>query len=51
MIDRTVLKEHLAIERRPITEIATGLSAAAVAGATLYNFGFFAPIEWSLISL
>lgn len=51
MIDRTVLKEHLALERRSITEIATGLSAAAVIGATLYNFGFFAPIEWSLISL
>lgn len=51
MIDRTVLKEHLALERRSITEIATGLSAAAVVGATLYNFGFFAPIEWSLISL
>lgn len=51
MIDRTVIKEHLALERRSITEIATGLSAAAVVGATLYNFGFFAPIEWSLISL
>lgn len=51
MIDRTVLKEHLALERRSITEIATGLSAAAVVGSTLYNFGFFAPIEWSLISL
>lgn len=51
MINRTVIKEHLALERRTITEIATGLSAAAVIGATLYNFGFFAPIEWSLISL
>lgn len=51
MIDRTVLKEHLALERRSITEIATGLSAAAVVGATLYNLGFFAPIEWSLVSL
>jgi len=51
MIDRTMLKEHLALERRSITEIATGLSAAAVVGATLYNLGFFAPIEWSLISL
>jgi hypothetical protein len=51
MIDRNVLKEHLALERRSVTEIATGLSAAAVMGATLYNFGFFAPIEWSLISL
>jgi hypothetical protein len=27
------------------------LSAVAVAGATLYNLGYFAPIEWSLISL
>ena len=51
MIDRTILKEHLALERRSITEIATGLSAVAVMGATLYNLGFFAPIEWSLISL
>ena len=51
MIDQTMLKEHLALERRSITEIATGLSAAAVGGATLYNFGFFAPIEWGLISL
>lgn len=51
MIDRTMLKEHLALERRSITEIATGLSAVAVVGSTLYNFGFFAPIEWSLISL
>ena len=51
MIDRTMLKEHLALERRSITEIATGLSAATVVGATLYNLGFFAPIEWSLISL
>jgi len=51
MIDRTILKEHLALERRSITEIATGLSAAAVVGSTLYNLGFFAPIEWSLISL
>lgn len=51
MIDRIMLKEHLALERRSMTEIATGLSAAAVVGATLYNFGFFAPIEWSLISL
>jgi len=51
VINRTVIKEHLALERRSITEIATGLSAAAVVGATLYNFGFFAPIEWSLISL
>ena len=30
MIDRTTFKEHLALERRSITEIATGLSAAAV---------------------
>lgn len=51
MIDRTVIKEHLALERRSITEIASVLSAAAVVGATLYNLGFFAPIEWSLVSL
>lgn len=51
MIDSTMLREHLALERRSITEIATALSAAAVVGATLYNLGFFAPIEWSLISL
>jgi hypothetical protein len=51
MIDGTMLKEHLALERRSVTEIATGISAAAVVGSTLYNLGFFAPIEWSLISL
>ncbi len=51
MINKTMFKEHLALERRSITEIASGLSAAAVVGATLYNLGFFAPIEWSLVSL
>lgn len=51
MIDRTMFKEHLALDRRSFTEIASGLSAAAVVGATLYNLGFFAPIEWSLVSL
>jgi hypothetical protein len=51
VIVHTILKEHLALERRSFTEIATGLSAIAVIGATLYNLGFFAPIEWSLISL
>lgn len=51
MISRTVIKEHLALERRTFTELAAGFSAIAVAGATLYNLGFFAPIEWSLISL
>lgn len=51
MISRTVIKEHLALERRTFTELAAEFSAIAVAGATLYNLGFFAPIEWSLISL
>jgi hypothetical protein len=51
MISRTVIKEHLALERRTFTELAAGFTAIAVAGATLYNLGFFAPIEWSLISL
>ncbi len=51
MIDRSLLKEHLALDRRTITELATGISAIAVLGATLYNLGFFAPIEWSLITL
>lgn len=49
----TVSKLHglLAFERRSLTEIATALSIAAIAGSTLYNLGFFAPVEWSLISL
>jgi hypothetical protein len=51
MIDRALLRDHLALERRSLTELATGLSAIAIVGATLYNLGFFAPIEWSLISL
>jgi hypothetical protein len=51
MINRTVIKEHLALDRRTFTELAAGFTAIAVAGATLYNLGFFAPIEWSLISL
>lgn len=51
MITRTVIKEHLALDRRSFTELATGFTAVAVAGATLYNLGYFAPIEWSLISL
>ena len=51
MIDRSLMKEHLALDRRTITELATAISAIAVIGATLYNLGFFAPIEWSLISL
>lgn len=51
MIDRELIKDHLALDRRSITELATGLSAIAIVGATLYNLGFFAPIEWSLISL
>ena len=41
----------LSFERRTLTEIATALSVVAVAGSTLYNLGFFAPIEWSFISV
>lgn len=51
MIDHAAVRNHLALERRSMTEIATGLTICAVTGATLYNVGFFAPIEWSLISL
>ncbi|WP_431297885.1 hypothetical protein [Tabrizicola sp. BL-A-41-H6] len=51
MISHANLKDRLALDRRTVTELATGFSAIAVAGATLYNLGFFAPIEWSLISL
>lgn len=51
MINHAVFKDRLDLDRRSFTELATGLSAIAVAGATLYNLGFFAPIEWSLISL
>ncbi len=51
MINYSVLKDRLALDRRSFTELATSLSIIAVAGATLYNLGFFAPIEWSLISL
>lgn len=51
MINPAVLKTHLALDRRSFTELATGFTAIAVAGATLYNLGYFAPIEWSLISL
>ena len=49
----TISKLHglLSFERRTLTEIATALSVVAIAGSTLYNLGFFAPIEWSLISL
>ena len=46
-----MIKDRLELGRRSFTELATGFSAVAVAGATLYNLGFFAPIEWSLISL
>jgi hypothetical protein len=45
------LRHILSFERRTLTEIATGLSIVAIAGSTLYNLGFFAPIEWSLISV
>ncbi|MBU4527130.1 MAG: hypothetical protein KUA37_08495 [Desulfomicrobium sp.] len=51
MINPTVIKDRLALDRRSFTELATGFTAIAIAGATLYNLGFFAPIEWSLISL
>jgi hypothetical protein len=51
MINPAVIKDRLALDRRTFTELATGFTAIAVAGATLYNLGFFAPIEWSLISL
>lgn len=51
MINPATLKTHLALDRRSFTELATGFTAVAVAGATLYNLGYFAPIEWSLISL
>ena len=51
MINPSVIKQHLALDRRSFTELAAGFSAVAVAGATLYNLGYFAPIEWSLISL
>jgi hypothetical protein len=49
----TISKLHglLSFERRTLTEIATALSVVAIAGSTLYNLGFFAPIEWSLISV
>jgi hypothetical protein len=51
MFNRTAIKNGLALDRRTFTELAAGFSAVAVAGATLYNLGFFAPLEWSLISL
>jgi len=51
VINPSVIKHHLALDRRSFTELATGFTAIAVAGATLYNLGYFAPIEWSLISL
>ena len=51
MINHGIFRDQLALDRRSLTELATGLSVIAVAGATLYNLGFFAPIEWSLISL
>lgn len=49
----TISRLHglLSFERRTLTEIATALSVVAGAGSTLYNLGFFAPIEWSLISV
>ena len=47
----TLTWRDLALEKRSVTEIVTGLSIVAVLGSTLYNLGFFTPIEWSLISL
>ncbi|WP_146770389.1 hypothetical protein [Mesorhizobium hawassense] len=51
MIQIAVLRDQLSLDRRSLTEIATALSVTAMAGATLYNLGFFAPVEWSLISV
>lgn len=51
MIEIAAVRHHLSLERRSVTEIATGLSISAMVGATLYNLGFFAPVEWSLISV
>ena len=51
MIQIAVLRDQLSLDRRSLTEIATALSVAAMLGATLYNLGFFAPVEWSLISV
>lgn len=50
MITRTVIKDHLALDRRTFSILATGSTAIAGAGTTLYNLGCFAPIEWRLIS-
>lgn len=50
MITRTVIKDHLALDRRTFSILATA-TAIAGAGTTLYNLGCFAPIEWRLISL
>ena len=51
MIEIAALRQHLSLETRSLTEIASGLTVAAVVGATFYNIGFFTPIEWSLISV
>jgi len=51
MIELAALRGQLSLERRTLTEIATGLTVIAMVGATLYNLGFFAPVEWSLISV
>ncbi len=45
MINHFVIKDRLALDRRSFTDLATGFSTIAVAGATLYNLGFLAPIE------
>jgi hypothetical protein len=51
MVDLGAWREHLALEKRTVPEIVTAVSVTALTGATFYNLGFFAPIEWSLISL
>jgi hypothetical protein len=51
MIEIIALRDHLSLGRRSLTEIATALSVSAMVGATLYNLGFFTPVEWSLISV
>lgn len=51
MIEVALLRQHLSLEKRSLTEIATALSVTAMVGATLYNLGFFAPVEWSLLSI
>lgn len=51
MLQTDLWRQQLALEKRSVSEIATALSIVAVAGATLYNIGYFAPVERSLVSL